>query len=495
MSYLEDYGKKQTESLERRLDRLYMSSYAKLKAKSEEYFDKWEERYEKEYKAMLAGKYTEAEFELWALNQLGRGKRWDQLCADMAKSITNTNVIAASYINGTTPKVFSTGYNFSAYEIEQNSGMAFNIYSESAVRRLLVEEPDLFPQAGINVPKDELWNRKKLTDSLIGSIMQGRPYDELANSFQAVANMNRTSAFRNARTAITGAMNAGRQRNMSDAKEQADKMGLKLKKMWCAAHDSRTRDSHAYMDGVTVNTVDKFPNGLMYPGDIKGRPAEVYNCRCYMKIVIDGITGSVGREQKTAESYEEWLESQKIKNYKAVNRGEQKEYVVKGQTLKTRKINGYDNIYITEDAVIKRRALHKIDKDIHDAASMYLPDGVLPVVVITTKEEIGCYGQYNVVTGVLSIADFGNENKHTVYHEMWHWKQAEEYRKKYGDIAEETLSEYNSYVSYQSKKAIDKLGITEYNVSEISDYAKKMYNVGVYDEVEAEYVTNRIKKR
>ena len=36
---------------------------------------------------------------------------------------------------------------------------------------------------------------------------------------------------------------------------------------------------------------------------------------------------------------------------------------------------------------------------------------------------------------------------------------------------------------------IDALGINEYNVGKISDYAKKMLDYGRYDEVEAEYMT------
>ena len=41
----------------------------------------------------------------------------------------------------------------------------------------------------------------------------------------------------------------------------------------------------------------------------------------------------------------------------------------------------------------------------------------------------------------------------------------------------------------ECKKTIDVLGINEYNVGKISDYAEKMLDYGRYDEVEAEYMT------
>ena len=46
-----------------------------------------------------------------------------------------------------------------------------------------------------------------------------------------------------------------------------------------------------------------------------------------------------------------------------------------------------------------------------------------------------------------------------------------------------------------TKKVIDKVGITKYNVGEISEYAEKMYRLGRYDEVEAEYMTTHRRKR
>jgi hypothetical protein len=41
----------------------------------------------------------------------------------------------------------------------------------------------------------------------------------------------------------------------------------------------------------------------------------------------------------------------------------------------------------------------------------------------------------------------------------------------------------------ECKKRIDALGINEYNVGKISEYALRMYELRRYDEVEAEYMT------
>jgi SPP1 gp7 family putative phage head morphogenesis protein len=52
------------------------------------------------------------------------------------------------------------------------------------------------------------------------------------------------------------------------------------KKLWISARDSRTRDSHARMDGESKDINSRYSNGLMYPGDPSGSAGEVINCRC-----------------------------------------------------------------------------------------------------------------------------------------------------------------------------------------------------------------------
>ena len=78
---------------------------------------------------------------------------------------------------------------------------------------------------------------------------------------------------------------------------------------------------------------------------------------------------------------------------------------------------------------------------------------------------------------------------------MWHMKQAENFKKRHGEIAKENYGEYLQSACEDAKKVIDKVGITKYNVGEISEYAEKMYLLGRYDEVEAEYMTTHRRKR
>lgn len=68
-------------------------------------------------------------------------------------------------------------------------------------------------------------------------------------------------------------------------------------------------------------------------------------------------------------------------------------------------------------------------------------------------------------------------------------KQAEDFRKAGWKITGKNKVEYLKALCEKAKKNIDGLGITRDNVKEISKYAYQQYQLGRYDETEAEYMT------
>ena len=56
---------------------------------------------------------------------------------------------------------------------------------------------------------------------------------------------------------------------------------------------------------------------------------------------------------------------------------------------------------------------------------------------------------------------------------MYHCKQAQEYEKKHGKITSENYHNYIDDLRVECKKKLDTLGITDENVGEISNYAKR----------------------
>lgn len=177
--------------------------------------------------------------------------------------------------------------------------------------------------------------------------------------------------------------------------------------------------------------------------------------------------------------------------YKKIVRAEKRDIEIKtvniNRVIKSRKVKTYEEVYISDRAIIKPKALHKIRKYNNELTEKY---GIRqkPDILIVTNEELN----YNVLGVYLAIPNVvvypSNVAEYTQRHEMWHCFQADNYRLNGGIITdEENYKAYLKNIRSKAKIKIDKLGINESNVSEISDYAKKMYIYKLFDEVEAEY--------
>lgn len=307
-----DYAHNETDKriaeLEKRLTEEYRQAYKETKDKLEKYLSDFKRKDEKKRQEVENGTLSEKDYKTWRRNQMLTGQRWADMVDTLAKDMNNANVIAAQIVSGEMPEAFSLNANYTAYEIEngyrQNYG--FTLYDRDTVDRLVSENPDLLPEPSVDIPADLRWNKQKIVSNITQAVLQGKSIPEIAKSMETVVGMNKASAVRNARTAMTGAQNAGRQQ----AYERAAAMGIKLQKEWIATLDGRTRHSHGKADGQKTDINGMFSVGgckMRYPGDVQnGTAAEIYNCRCTM-CTVEPPEIMQGEEPRM--TYSEWVQT------------------------------------------------------------------------------------------------------------------------------------------------------------------------------------------
>lgn len=285
---------KELAKLEKRIAKIYKEAADDLQSTIDDYFAKFAKRDEKQKARLEAGEITEQEYKQWRLAQMGRGERFKALQSRVAERYTEANETAVRYVNDATPGIYSLNRNYSAYTIEKVAGnIGFDLWDEQTVRRLIVDNPEVMPyyppEKALKRGIDLAYGKKQISASVTSSILQGKSIPNIAKDLQTrIPDMNKASAIRTARTAVTGAQNAGRM----DSYVAAEKMGIKVRKEWLATIDGRTRHSHAMLDGKVVDKDKKFENGCMFPGDPNGPAYEVYNCRCTLIAAVDGVDTS-----------------------------------------------------------------------------------------------------------------------------------------------------------------------------------------------------------
>ena len=273
------------EEMEKRLSAIYSRAEKEIQQTADEYFSRFAAQDEKKRKLLEQGKITEEEYTKWRKGKVMYGKRFTEMKEQCAQQLLNVNQTAIAYINGELPEVYALNYNALESAVDGVGGYSFTLVDADTVRNLAVTDTSLLPYKQLDPAKDIPWNMKKINAETLQGILQGESMDKIAKRIMNVQEMNKTQAIRSARTIVTGAENKGRQ----DSYARAEADGIILQKEWISTNDSRTRHSHAALDGAIVDQDKKFDNGLMYPGDPSGRPEETWNCRCTLVAKVSGF--------------------------------------------------------------------------------------------------------------------------------------------------------------------------------------------------------------
>lgn len=297
---------KQAQELQQKLQLTYADAIDGMTARIEESLKQFAKDNAQWQADVAAGKKDAKAYAAWRKDQALHNDQLKALKKALTQDLTAADKMAMAYVNQVPAGVYAEGMNFATYEIEHGAkaNTSFTLYNKTTVMELVANEPDLLPQAAFDKAKDTAWNSRHVTAAVTQAVLQGKTVPQLAASIAGIAAMDQRAAMKAARTAITSAHSLGKLKGY----ERAAGMGIGVKKQWLAALDSRTRNSHRHLDGEMVGLDEEFSNGLKYPGDPDGPGSEIYNCRCTLVPVIDGIEyDEVERANKLGKmSYEEW---------------------------------------------------------------------------------------------------------------------------------------------------------------------------------------------
>lgn len=297
-----DYGHEQTDKMLRQLEKRIQKEYSQAAKEVEKSMLKYLKKFEKSDKEMVAklnaGEISKKEYIDWRSRQMIINDKWKNQRDQLAEMYMNSDKVANEFIKDTTHETYALNHNYGTFEAEKGAKVdtSYTLYSKDTVARLVKDDPQLLPSIGKatseKIRRGELkkWNERQIQSVMMQGILQGESIPKIAKRLAVtVGEKNSYSHIRAARTMTTSAENAGR----IDSYKRAEALGIEMKKQWLATQDSRTRHSHVILDGESVPINEKFSNGLMFPADPDGAPAEVYNCRCTLIGDIASVSEAV----------------------------------------------------------------------------------------------------------------------------------------------------------------------------------------------------------
>jgi SPP1 gp7 family putative phage head morphogenesis protein len=319
MDAAHDYTDAQLAKLVREYKRLYTQAIDELDEKLQAFEIEFADEDEEMRAKVEAGAMKEKQYRKWRATRVATSERWEYLQAELADELTRVNEIAQASLNSTLYSIYIENHRYSTWAIHEAiaGSTAFTMYDRYTVARLLKNETELLPEPSlrmkreIDAAKDRRWQMKTLRAHVLQGLLQGESIPDIAERLpRAACETNFHGQIRRARTMVTSAQNLGRM----DAYHTARDMGIDTQKQWFATLDNRTRSEHRLMSGEVRPLDEPFSNGLMYPGDPDGDPAEVYNCRCTTIAVLRGqdlhkaVTDGLDQN-----AYKEWRKGLKVK--------------------------------------------------------------------------------------------------------------------------------------------------------------------------------------
>lgn len=234
----------------------------------------------------------------------------DQIDKILRKMEKDNQTDMFSYLKGQA----TDGYMGMFYDLEKKVGMSldFNMIDERYINTLVnknIAGKNFSQRYGDGV--DKLAARVK--SELLDGAVEGKGYRRIAKGIAE----NTEASFKQAMVIARTEGHRVQSESTQQAYEEAEGLGIVLKKQWMSSLDDGTRETHADLDGQTVGIDEMFisPDGGEAEGPgLFGEPEEDINCRCTTITIVEGIAPTMRRDNITQEvipfkDYKEWKKS------------------------------------------------------------------------------------------------------------------------------------------------------------------------------------------
>lgn len=291
---------------------------------------------------------------------------------------------------------YENGFIGTLYDLQgQGIPLVFPIDQEQ-VKKAVVHDTKLSNSLYTKLGEDVGELKKRIQSELSRGIAQGYTYAQIAKNIRNQTTIGYNKASRIARTEG----HRIQQEATFDAQKKAKDAGADVVKQWDSALDSRTRKTHALLDGQIRELDDPFEiNGMtaMYPGGF-GVPSQDIHCRCVVLQRARWALDEEGFEEHTKFSAEDGvaIDLSDAENYKEFK----KKYNVTVKKAKTEEIKtntwtmNPDGTF--SKGIVKHEAQYKLDIDDDQVLTLDVTDVIGTGDYAEIIKNSGSVGKYDL---------------------------------------------------------------------------------------------------
>jgi hypothetical protein len=244
----------------------------------------------KEIKAMIA-KMFEKYGDQVGYKDLILYQRLTNLELSIAKQIKPLTGVGKKSIEQAFSAIAKESFKVMGNAIETSAGVSvgFGVLNENVISASIIN-----PMQRIKWPDVLAENSAKylsqIKSELSQGLIKGEGYAKIANRIERATELSANKTLRIVRTEGHRAQSVGRTVAIDKVEGSAERLGIKVVRVWLATSDDRTRDSHREMDGKEADEDGFFtlPSGVRTeaPG-LTGLPEEDINCRCTVIVNVN----------------------------------------------------------------------------------------------------------------------------------------------------------------------------------------------------------------
>lgn len=212
--------------------------------------------------------------------------RTEKLAQKIGAEIAKAGELSALIIQGELTGIYELNYNYGIYSIMRQSeiNLDYTIYNKNEIAVILQEKQSPYTKIAFkNLGKDKVIVQR-MQDSLIVSILNGEGYQKSVRKLKEITMMSTRQANRIIQTERNRVQSQGRQMSINEG----TRLGLEVQKKW-VARMVRTRESHVGLNGVIVDSGEKFKSiwgDIEFPADPNASAKNTINCFCYIMPIV-----------------------------------------------------------------------------------------------------------------------------------------------------------------------------------------------------------------